>query len=79
MALVAAAAEDEPAQQWKIFPPGESVGAVSAMGVRDGDTFAFGDTGDHDIEKAAEGQAEQSCEDYADELEIVRNWFWLLC
>lgn len=77
--LAAAAAEDEPAQEGQVFPPGQGVGAAAAVGAGCGDAFAMGPAGDYDVEEAAEGEAEEGGEEDADELETIKNRFLLLC
>lgn len=50
--------------------------AVAAVGAGGGDAFAFGETGDYDVEEAAEGQAEEGGEDCADGLDFVGDGIW---
>jgi len=58
LARAAAATKDDPTEDGQIFPPGEGVFAVAAVGAGCDDAFALGEAGEKDVEEAAEGQAE---------------------
>ena len=47
--------------------------AVAAMGAGRGDALAFGHARDEDVQKTAESEAEQGCEDGAGELDFVED------
>jgi len=70
-ALAAATAQQEPAQEWDILPPCEGVSAITAMGSGRGDALVLGQAGYQHVEKAAEGESEERCEDGSDELYFV--------
>ena len=76
MALAAAAAENHPAQEGEVFPPGEEVIAVAAVRARLDDVFAFGKASQDDFEEAAEGEAEKEGEGGAGELKGVDHVVW---
>jgi hypothetical protein len=78
LAGAAAAAEENPTEQGQVFPPGEGVFAVAAMGAWRDDAFAFRKTGEEDVEEAAEGEAQQRGEDGAGDLELARYFGRLL-
>lgn len=62
-ALAAAAAKDKPAQEGDVFPPGEDVIAMAAVGARGCEAFFFREADENDVEEAAEGESEQEREE----------------
>src|ERR1700761_2146900 len=72
-ALAAAAAQEKPTEQRQIFPPGEGVVAGSAVRAGGSDVLALRHAGKDDVEKAAEGEAEERGKDGAEELEELRE------
>jgi len=58
VAGAAAAAEQEKADEWQIFPPGERVFTVAAVGAGRDDALVFRKAYQHHVQKAAEGEAE---------------------
>ena len=67
--MAAAPSEDDPAQEGQIFPPGEGVAAVAAVGARRYDAFVLRKPRQDDVEEAAEGQAQQGGENGSDNLQ----------
>jgi len=67
MAAAAAVAEENPAQEGEVFPPGERVSAASAVGAGESDVFSLWEPGEADVEEAAEGEAEEAGEDAAED------------
>jgi len=68
--LAAAAAEGDPTEEGQVFPPGEGVIAVAAVGAGRDDAFALGEAGDEHVEEAAEGQTQEGGEDCAEGLDF---------
>jgi hypothetical protein len=73
VAGAAAAAQQNPTEEREILPPGQGVIAVAAVGARGDDALVFGKAYQHDVEKAAEGQAKQCCKDGSDALNFVHD------
>lgn len=71
VALAAAAKKNKPAQEGDIFPPGEGVIAMAAVGARGGEAFFFREADEQNVEKTAEGESEQKCEEGGDDLDCV--------
>jgi hypothetical protein len=74
----AAATEENPTEDGKIFPPCQGAFAVAAVGARADDALFLGKTGEEDVEEAAEGQAQERGEDGAGELKLARYFGRLL-
>ena len=60
---MAAAAKDDPAQQWGVFPPCKGVLAVAAVRARAHDAFAFGPSAQTYVQKTAESQSQEAGKD----------------
>jgi hypothetical protein len=73
VAGAAAAAEDNPAQDREVFPPGEDVAAIAAVRAGRDDAFALGEAGDNDVKEAAEDESEECGEKGSYELERVAD------
>jgi hypothetical protein len=71
LARAAAATENDPTEEGEIFPPGEDVIAVAAVGARRDDALFLWKSGQEDVEEAAKGEAEEGREEGACELEWV--------
>ena len=70
-ALAAASAQQNPAQNRQIFPPGEDMVAMAAVGAGMDDAFVFRKARQNDVKKAAEGQPEEPDEDCPDPFEFA--------
>lgn len=62
VALAAASAKYEPTQEGQVFPPGEGVVAVAAVGARGGEALFLGKADQEDVEEAAAGEPEEEGE-----------------
>jgi hypothetical protein len=67
LAVAAAGAEEDPAEERDVVVPGDGVRAVRAVGARVVEAAVVGQTGDADVEEASEEQAEEEGGQFEDE------------
>jgi hypothetical protein len=74
LAGAAAALEQQPTEHRNIFPPTESSQAGWAVGARRGYVAALRPSAQANVQKAAEGQAEQTGEDCAEDEKCQQDY-----